>query len=165
MLSAACAAGVAVAFGAPIGGVLFSLEEVSYYFPPKVMWRRWVIFGCAMLTPSFWCAAVAAITLKTLNPFGNGTLVLVSHLATFPSRLTAVCGNVYERIPLLGIRHFSPPWSLWRESSSVLSIACIDDRVYTEQSFRGSISSGRNIFDKEHGLNIILLLKFCWLRG
>jgi chloride channel 3/4/5 len=29
---------------------------------------------------SFWCAAVAAITLKTLNPFGNGTLVLVSRL-------------------------------------------------------------------------------------
>lgn len=55
-----------VAFGAPIGGVLFSLEEVSYYFPPKVMWR------------SFWCAAVAAITLKGLNPFGNGSLVLVS---------------------------------------------------------------------------------------
>lgn len=40
ILSAACAAGVAVAFGAPIGGVLFSLEEVSYFFPAKVMWRR-----------------------------------------------------------------------------------------------------------------------------
>jgi chloride channel 3/4/5 len=40
VLSAACAAGVAVAFGAPIGGTLFSLEEVSYFFPPKVMWRR-----------------------------------------------------------------------------------------------------------------------------
>lgn len=40
ILSAASAAGVSVAFGAPIGGVLFSLEEVSYYFPPKVMWRR-----------------------------------------------------------------------------------------------------------------------------
>lgn len=64
ILSAACAAGVAVSFGAPIGGVLFSLEEVSYYFPPKVMWR------------SFWCAAVAAITLKALNPYGNGSIVL-----------------------------------------------------------------------------------------
>ncbi|VDH95093.1 Hypothetical predicted protein [Mytilus galloprovincialis] len=39
ILSAAAAAGVIVAFGAPIGGVLFSLEEVSYYFPLKTLWR------------------------------------------------------------------------------------------------------------------------------
>ncbi|KAF8210342.1 chloride channel [Mycena galopus ATCC 62051] len=64
ILSAACAAGVAVAFGAPIGGTLFSLEEVSYYFPPKVMWR------------SFFCAMIAAITLKILDPFGTKKLVL-----------------------------------------------------------------------------------------
>ncbi|ESK97097.1 voltage-gated chloride channel [Moniliophthora roreri MCA 2997] len=64
ILSAACAAGVAVAFGAPIGGTLFSLEEVSYFFPPKVMWR------------SFFCAMIAAITLKMLDPFGTGKLVL-----------------------------------------------------------------------------------------
>ncbi|KAF8910368.1 chloride channel [Mucidula mucida] len=40
ILSAACAAGVAVAFGAPIGGTLFSLEEVSYFFPPKLLLRH-----------------------------------------------------------------------------------------------------------------------------
>lgn len=28
-----------MAFGAPIGGTLFSLEEVSYFFPPKVSLR------------------------------------------------------------------------------------------------------------------------------
>lgn len=39
VLSAACAAGVSVAFGAPIGGTLFSWEESCTYFPAKVMWR------------------------------------------------------------------------------------------------------------------------------
>jgi chloride channel 3/4/5 len=63
IMSAACAAGVSVAFGAPIGGVLFSLEEVSYYFPPKTMWR------------SFFCALIAAVTLKIMDPFGTGKLV------------------------------------------------------------------------------------------
>ncbi|EGG13118.1 uncharacterized protein MELLADRAFT_46362 [Melampsora larici-populina 98AG31] len=64
VLSAACAAGVSVAFGAPIGGVLFSLEEVSYFFPPRVMWR------------SCWCALVAAATLRVLDPFKTGKTVL-----------------------------------------------------------------------------------------
>lgn len=63
-LSAASAAGVSVAFGAPIGGVLFSLEEVSYYFPLKTLWR------------SFFCALVAAFVLRSINPFGNEHLVM-----------------------------------------------------------------------------------------
>lgn len=64
MLSAAAAAGVAVAFGAPIGGVLFSLEEVSYYFPPKTLFR------------TFFCCIAAALSLKFLNPYGTGKIVL-----------------------------------------------------------------------------------------
>ncbi|KAJ3024432.1 UNVERIFIED_CONTAM: hypothetical protein HDU68_008164 [Siphonaria sp. JEL0065] len=63
ILSAATAAGVSVAFAAPIGGVLFSLEEVSYYFPLKTMWR------------SFFCTLTAVVTLKILNPYGSGKLV------------------------------------------------------------------------------------------
>ncbi|TFK85536.1 hypothetical protein K466DRAFT_588014 [Polyporus arcularius HHB13444] len=91
ILSAACAAGVAVAFGAPIGGVLFSLEEVSYFFPAKVMWR------------SFFCAMVAAVTLKLLDPFGSGKLVLFQvtydkdwhAYEMFPFLILGVLGGVY----------------------------------------------------------------------
>lgn len=64
IMSASCAAGVSVAFGAPIGGVLFSLEEVSFYFPPKTMWR------------AFFCALSAAVTLKLIDPLGTGKLVM-----------------------------------------------------------------------------------------
>jgi len=63
LLSCAAAAGVAVAFGAPIGGVLFSLEEVSTYFPVKTMWR------------AFYCAMVAAISISSLNGL-SGKLVM-----------------------------------------------------------------------------------------
>ncbi|TPX68097.1 hypothetical protein SpCBS45565_g03386 [Spizellomyces sp. 'palustris'] len=64
ILSAASAAGVSVAFGAPLGGVLFALEEVSYYFPLKTMWR------------SFFCALCAAGTVRLINPLGSGKVVL-----------------------------------------------------------------------------------------
>jgi chloride channel 3/4/5 len=64
VLSAAAAAGISVAFGSPIGGVLFSLEQLSYYFPDKTMWQ------------SFVCAMVAAVTLQAFNPFRSGKLVL-----------------------------------------------------------------------------------------
>ncbi|RUP51522.1 hypothetical protein BC936DRAFT_147703 [Jimgerdemannia flammicorona] len=64
ILSAASAAGISVAFGSPLGGVLFSLEEVSYYFPYKTMWR------------SFFCAMIAAVSLQLMNPFRTGKLVL-----------------------------------------------------------------------------------------
>ena len=51
ILSASAASGVAVAFGAPIGGVLFSLEEVSYYFPSKTLFRT---FFCCIVSISIY---------------------------------------------------------------------------------------------------------------
>lgn len=64
ILSACAAAGVAVAFGSPIGGVLFSLEEMSSYFPLKTLWR------------SYFCALVATVVLAAMNPFRTGQLVM-----------------------------------------------------------------------------------------
>lgn len=59
VLSAGASSGVAVAFGSPLGGVLFGLEEVSYYFPPKTLFR------------TFFCCITAALGLKFLNPYGK----------------------------------------------------------------------------------------------
>ncbi|KAI0363373.1 Clc chloride channel, partial [Pilatotrama ljubarskyi] len=64
ILTASSAAGVAVAFGSPIGGVLFSIEEMSSVFSIKTMWR------------SFFCALVATVTLSAMNPYRSGKLVL-----------------------------------------------------------------------------------------
>ncbi|PLW42422.1 hypothetical protein PCANC_09887 [Puccinia coronata f. sp. avenae] len=65
MLSAAAASGVSVAFGAPLGGVLFVLEELSLAsLPQPTLWR------------SFVCAIVATMTLQSFDPFNSGKLVL-----------------------------------------------------------------------------------------
>lgn len=58
------AAGVSVAFNAPIGGVLFAFEEAASYFPNRVLWR------------SFFASALAELTLKLMNPFFNGKAVM-----------------------------------------------------------------------------------------
>jgi chloride channel 3/4/5 len=44
--------------------VLFSLEEVSYYFPYKTLWR------------SFIAAMIGALSLQFVNPFRSGKLLL-----------------------------------------------------------------------------------------
>ena len=77
---------------------MFSLEEVSYFFPPKVSTptpefpfflkqrsprscgegiylRRGDLLSLTQLV-SFFCAMIAAITLRFLDPFGTGKLVL-----------------------------------------------------------------------------------------
>ncbi|XP_054267623.1 chloride channel protein 2-like isoform X2 [Macrosteles quadrilineatus] len=46
MLAAACAVGVASCFGAPIGGVLFSIEVTTVYFAVRNYWRGFFTAVC-----------------------------------------------------------------------------------------------------------------------
>ncbi|XP_046388318.1 chloride channel protein 2 isoform X3 [Ischnura elegans] len=46
MLAAACAVGVASCFGAPIGGVLFSIEVTTVYFAVRNYWRGFFAAVC-----------------------------------------------------------------------------------------------------------------------
>ena len=104
MLSASAAIGVAAAFNAPIGGVLFSLEEVSYYFPHKTMWRSF--FGCL----------VAAITLSYMNPLSYREMTFndrIWHWFEFiPFALLGVFGvSLYI---VVAVHSLTSPGSLWR---------------------------------------------------
>uniref|UniRef100_A0AAR2KUB9 Chloride channel protein n=1 Tax=Pygocentrus nattereri TaxID=42514 RepID=A0AAR2KUB9_PYGNA len=124
VLSAAAAAGVSVAFGAPIGGVLFSLEEVSYYFPLKTLWR------------SFFAALVAAFTLRSINPFGNNRLVLF-YVEYHTPRKTTQLGKypVLEVIVVTGITAilaFPNPYT--RRSTSELISELFNDCGALESS-------------------------------
>ncbi|KAJ1509814.1 glycerol ethanol, ferric requiring protein [Coelomomyces lativittatus] len=62
-ITCACAAGMAAAFGSPIGGILFTLEEIATFFPIPVMWM------------AFMCCLCATLMLQILNPFNTGSMV------------------------------------------------------------------------------------------
>ncbi|KAK4047397.1 chloride channel [Microbotryomycetes sp. JL201] len=111
LLSAAAAAGVSVAFGAPLGGVLFSLEEISTFFPGSTLWQAFV------------CAVVAAITLQYIDPLNTGRLVL------FQAKSSQIWRG-FELIPfvLLGVlgglwgtwfTRFNAEWERFRRGSSL----------------------------------------------
>jgi len=65
ILAAAAAAGVSVAFGSPLGGVLFGLEELDAFGGDfDVMWRGFVT------------SVIAAVALQYVDPFRTSKLVL-----------------------------------------------------------------------------------------
>ncbi|KAK7464020.1 hypothetical protein BaRGS_00037984 [Batillaria attramentaria] len=123
ILSAASAAGVSVAFGAPIGGVLFSLEEVSYYFPLKTLWR------------SFFCALIAAFILRSINPFGNDHLVMFyidyneqwALQELIPFILLGAFGGVFGKLFI----KFNIMWCRYRKTSSLGNYPILEVLVVT----------------------------------
>ncbi|KAL6309304.1 chloride channel [Sparassis latifolia] len=84
MLIAAAVAGVSVAFGSPLGGVLFGLEELDTFSNGSdVMWRGFVV------------SVIAAMSLQYIDPFGTGKLVL------FEVTQVTTVWRAFELIPWL----------------------------------------------------------------
>ena len=123
VLSAAASAGISVAFGSPIGGVLFSLEQLSYYFPDKTMWQ------------SFVCAMVAAVSLQVMNPFRTDQLVLyqVRYSSSYhgfelvPFAFLGIIGGLYGALFIkLNMRI-----ATWRRSSRIIHYPLVEVLVVT----------------------------------
>lgn len=64
VITASAGSGVAVAFGSPIGGVLFSVEEISSGLRLSTLWK------------TFYTSLIAITTLQIWNPFGTGQIVM-----------------------------------------------------------------------------------------
>ncbi|KAL6067906.1 Chloride channel protein 2 [Balamuthia mandrillaris] len=58
MIAAGCAVGVAVCFGAPIGGVLFSIEVTTTYYLIQNLWK------------GFFCAVAGSFIARLIGPMG-----------------------------------------------------------------------------------------------
>ncbi|KAG6423154.1 hypothetical protein SASPL_113542 [Salvia splendens] len=68
-----CAAGVAAAFRAPVGGVLFALEEVTSWWRSQLMWRVFftsAIVGVVVQTAMAWCKS------GKCGHFGSGGFIM-----------------------------------------------------------------------------------------
>ncbi|PRP75375.1 hypothetical protein PROFUN_15787, partial [Planoprotostelium fungivorum] len=91
-ISSGAAAGVAAAFGAPVGGVLFAIEETSSFWSRELTWRT--LFGCT----------VAALMVNMVLLIRGGTIVAGSGLVSFGiSRNALFRSQEFLAFALLGV--------------------------------------------------------------
>ncbi|XP_026438289.1 chloride channel protein CLC-d-like isoform X1 [Papaver somniferum] len=73
LVTCGCAAGVAAAFRAPVGGVLFALEEVTSWWRSQLMWRVFftsAIVAVVVRTAMGWCKS------GKCGHFGSGGFII-----------------------------------------------------------------------------------------
>lgn len=180
VLAAAASAGISVAFGSPIGGVLFALEQLSYYYPERTMWN------------SFVAAMVAAVSLSFLNPFRTGNVVLFQviydrvwhRFELVPFAVLGVIGGLYGAL-FTQLNIYLAKWrrkNLFVSRRPVLEVALVAlvtglltfPNIYTRIPAALSLShlfqecsenAPGSLCNSEHWLSTVLVLIFSSITG
>jgi len=126
MYAAAIAAGVTATFGAPIGGVLYSIEVSATYYMVSNLWKAFFCTTCGILLFRF-LAVFEAIELFDMTKFDS---VPVDYEIFFFALLGLICGlvgalfiHVLTKIIFLKVRLKLPFISdRWKWSLSVALI-------------------------------------------
>jgi chloride channel 7 len=132
------AAGVCTAFQAPIGGVLFSLEEGASYWSQSVTFRTFFCSMCSIATLYFWNAVGARfgkVGLDKLFSFGNfpfegmeasystWEILVFIFIGCMGGLIGAIFNDTNERLTHWRIKHVNH--TKHRRFLEVLTISCI----------------------------------------
>ncbi|XP_047023936.1 H(+)/Cl(-) exchange transporter 7-like [Helicoverpa armigera] len=121
-VSAGAAAGVSAAFGAPIGGVLFSLEEGTSFWNQALTWRTF--FGTVVSTFTLNCALSAyhgragelsfpgLLNLGKMEPFPFQfyELPVFMFFGAVGGMLGALWNYINYRLTVFRLRYIGSPW-------------------------------------------------------
>ncbi|KAM9911745.1 hypothetical protein OXX69_003229 [Metschnikowia pulcherrima] len=128
LLSAAVAAGIAVAFNSPVGGVLFVVELLpSYFMPTKLMWNSFVsatialvaLYGFKVFTDGKQFVEEALFDVS----FGNFSWLF---LETLPFILLGALGGIYGHVYTKTYLYFADKrWKrrIWSKLTSLFRTA------------------------------------------
>ena len=93
VLAAGCAAGVSATFGAPVGGVLFSIEVTSTYYSISHLWKAMftAVCGALLFHMSRDSGELALFQLTNFNAADVGQVLYNGELVAF-AMLGVICG-------------------------------------------------------------------------
>jgi chloride channel 6 len=173
-VSSGAAAGVAAAFGAPIGGVLFSLEEGSSFWNQGLTWRTLFCSFCSTFTLNLFLSRVVGLQFGLLGApslvdFGvfqqdERQLWKAYHLIVFiimgavGGLLGALFNSINTQITIYRLKYLIRRRRVWRMLEAVLIIICTTAAVSIAVMLLGTCVPVRNAnranFDPNAGIHI-----------